>query len=441
MGLGANALRVQHKDRVLMADRLFVADTSGDELWEIDPDGSDTQGTKLRDFPSSLTTPFAMTVLGRRLLVADDNGDELWEIDPDGSDTQGTKLRDFPSSLTTPIGMTVLGTRLLVADTSGDQLWEIDPDGSDTQGTKLRDFPSLVTGPRAMTVLGRRLLVADDDGDELWEIDPDGSDTQGTKLRDFPSSLTTPRAMTVLGTRLLVADNSGDELWEIDPDGSDTQGTKLRDFPSSLTTPSAMTVLPPPIPARPAAPTLTGTDTTVTAVGVEPANDPTSYDWRIKRTSSSIWADRLDQTSLTQTWTSLQPETEYEVQLRATNSEGDSAYSLSGIFTTDALTIPPASFTNVPTPVAGDEWTRAQFILYIVDNLNAIHALVTGAVPGTTFAENDVVVGADAGALAGVDLPNGALLVGGATIPVALAIGTNGQRLRAVNGVVSWVTP
>ena len=197
----------------------------------------------------------------------------------------------------------------------------------------------------------------------------------------------------------------------------------------------------PPAPGRPAAPTLTGTDTSITAVGLEPDGDPTSYDWRIKRTSSSIWADRLDQTSLTQTWPSLQPDTEYEVQFRATNSDGDSAYSPSGILTTDMQTTPPVGFTNIPTPVAGDEWTREQFILYVVDNLNAIHALVTGTTPGTTFAENDVVIGDTGGALQGVDLPNGALLVGSAGAPVPLAIGSTGKRLTATHGVLSWETP
>ena len=176
-------------------------------------------------------------------------------------------------------------------------------------------------------------------------------------------------------------------------------------------------------------------------MGVEPNGDPTSYDWRIKRTSSSIWANRLDQTSLTQTWTSLQADTEYEVQFRATNAEGDSAYSPSGILTTDMQTIPPANFTNIPTPVAGDEWDRDEFILYVVDNLNAIHALVTGNAPGTTFDENEVVIGDSGGALQGLDIPNGALLVGSTGKPVALAVGGTGKRLTATNGVLSWETP
>lgn len=45
-----------------MANRLLIADNSGDELFEIDPDGADSQGTRLRALPAGLTSPFAMTV-------------------------------------------------------------------------------------------------------------------------------------------------------------------------------------------------------------------------------------------------------------------------------------------------------------------------------------------------------------------------------------------
>ena len=75
-----------------------------------------------------------MTALNNRLLIADNTGDELFEIDPDGSDSQGTLLRDLPSGLTSPLSMTVLNNRLLIANSFSDELFEIDPDGSDSQG-------------------------------------------------------------------------------------------------------------------------------------------------------------------------------------------------------------------------------------------------------------------------------------------------------------------
>ena len=50
---------------------------------------------------------FAVTADSGRLLIADSFGaDELYEIDPDGSDSQGTRLRALPSGVET-LSMTV----------------------------------------------------------------------------------------------------------------------------------------------------------------------------------------------------------------------------------------------------------------------------------------------------------------------------------------------
>ena len=227
-----------------VASRLLIADTAGAELYEIDPDGADSQGTLLRDLPSGLILPFSMTNFNGRLLITDDDGAELYEIDPDGADSQGTLLRDLPSGLTGPLAMTNFNGRLLITDDDDNELYEIDPDGADSQGTRLRALPSGLTLPGGMTNFNGRLLIADNGGgaiDELYEIDPDGADSQGTLLRDLPSGLTGPLAMTNFNGRLLIADTVGAELYEIDPDGADSQGTLLRDLPSGLTRPFAMT--------------------------------------------------------------------------------------------------------------------------------------------------------------------------------------------------------
>ena len=223
--------------------RLLVFDDTSDDIFEINPDGEDTEGTRLRGLPSTLVQPAAAAVLNGRLLVFDNIGDELYEINPDGEDTEGTKLRDLPSTLTAPLAAAVLNGRLLVFDDTGDEIFEINPDGEDTEGTRLRGLPSTLTRPFAAAVLNGRLLVFDFDGDEIFEINPDGEDTEGTKLRDLPSTLTAPRAAAVLNGRLLVFDNTGDEIFEINPDGEDTEGTKLRDLPSTLTTPLAAAVV------------------------------------------------------------------------------------------------------------------------------------------------------------------------------------------------------
>ena len=108
------------------------------------------------------------TVLNNRLLIADDTGDELYELDPDGADSQGTRLRALPSGLTHPQGMTVLGgvsahpgfqaltgygsQMFGVLDSDGPAVIEIDPtDPSNTAGT----FGTAVhTYPAATEVYG-----------------------------------------------------------------------------------------------------------------------------------------------------------------------------------------------------------------------------------------------------------------------------------------------
>ena len=227
---------------ILTTTRLFVCDNDGDELWEIDPDGADGEGTLLREFPAALADPRGMTVLNGRLLIADRNGDELWEIDPAGADAEGTLLRDFPSGLSDPRGMTVFNGRLFVVDNTGDELFEIDPDGANSEGTS-RTLPGTLTGPGGMTVFDGRLLVVDGTGDELFELDPDGADGEGTKIRNLPFTLTSPGGMAVFNGRLLIADDSGDELWELNPDGADGEGTLLREFPATLGAPVSMAAL------------------------------------------------------------------------------------------------------------------------------------------------------------------------------------------------------
>ena len=233
---------VTHTPAGAAATRLFIADSSGDELWEIDPDGADSQGTS-RTLPANLTSPDGMAVFNGRLLVVDNTGDELWELDPDGADLQGLMLRILPANLGSPHGMTVFNGRLLIVDNDGDELWEVDPDGADSQGDNLRDLPSGLGTPRGMTAFNGRLFLIDSGVDELWEVDPDGADTEGEKIRDLPSGLTSGQGMTVFDDRLFVSDLSGDELWELDPDGADSQGIELRILPVTLTFPVSMAAL------------------------------------------------------------------------------------------------------------------------------------------------------------------------------------------------------
>ena len=114
-------------------------------------------------------------------------------------------------------------------------------------------------------------------------------------------------------------------------------------------------------PDTPAAPTLVVGSESITATWVEPDADPavTSYDLRYRQTGTSAWTDALDLTGLTYTISGLEAITEYEVQVRATSSAGDSSYSASGTGTTTG-TAPSAP--AAPALVAGSESITATWI-------------------------------------------------------------------------------
>ena len=115
------------------------------------------------------------------------------------------------------------------------------------------------------------------------------------------------------------------------------------------------TAIAPSTPSTPSAPTVTAASTTsVTIVWVAPGNNGaaiSSYDLRYQATGTNSWTNVSDLTSLTYTAASLSVGTQYEAQVRATNSQGDSSYSLSGTGSTTAAA--PS------TPVAPFVWTTS----------------------------------------------------------------------------------
>ena len=124
-------------------------------------------------------------------------------------------------------------------------------------------------------------------------------------------------------------------------------------------------------PGVPAAPMVTSASvTSVTAAWAVPANAGppiTDYDYRYRVTSpQGSWTEVTNTaiTGLSATITMLAEDTEYDVQVRATNDEGTSGWSLSGSGSTDTNAAPsftsPATFdaaenqTAVGTVVASD---------------------------------------------------------------------------------------
>ncbi len=96
--------------------------------------------------------------------------------------------------------------------------------------------------------------------------------------------------------------------------------------------------------APPAAPTVTATSAdALSVVWTAPTNPPapiTGYDLRYRQSGTTDWTDGPQNvTGLTAAIIGLSANTEYEVQVRATNSDGDGPWSASGTGRTHALPV------------------------------------------------------------------------------------------------------
>ena len=116
-------------------------------------------------------------------------------------------------------------------------------------------------------------------------------------------------------------------------------------------------------PGVPAAPTVSSASvSSVTAAWAAPANAGppiTDYDYRYRVKSTPGWTEVTNTTStaLSATITGLAEDTEYEVQVRATNDEGTSGWSDPGSASTDANAAP--AFTSSATFDAAENQTAA----------------------------------------------------------------------------------
>ena len=141
-----------------------------------------------------------------------------------------------------------------------------------------------------------------------------------------------------------------------------TSGTGARAKTADQTITVTVTDVAGEAPGVPAAPAVTSASvTSVTAAWTEPANAGppiTDYDYRYRVTSpQGSWTEVTNTaiTALSATITGLTEGTEYDVQVRATNDEGTSGWSLSGSGSTDANAAP--SFTSAATFDAAENQT------------------------------------------------------------------------------------
>ena len=142
-----------------------------------------------------------------------------------------------------------------------------------------------------------------------------------------------------------------------------TSGTGAREKTEDQTITVTVTDVDDEAPGVPAAPTVSSASvSSLTAAWAAPANAGppiTDYDYRYRVKSTPGWTEVTNTTStaLSATITGLAEDTEYEVQVRATNDEGTSGWSDPGSASTDANAAP--AFTSSATFSAAENQTAA----------------------------------------------------------------------------------
>ena len=142
-----------------------------------------------------------------------------------------------------------------------------------------------------------------------------------------------------------------------------TSGTGARASTADQTITVTVTDVDGEAPGVPAAPTVSSASvSSLTAAWAAPANAGppiTDYDYRYRVKSTPGWTEVTNTTitALSATITGLAEDTEYEVQVRATNDEGTSGWSDPGSASTDANAAP--AFTSSATFSAAENQTAA----------------------------------------------------------------------------------
>ena len=229
------------------------------------------------------------------------------------SDQTGTSYTITGLSLGTEYEVQVRAT-----NTVGDSDWSTS--GTATTPSTVPDTPATPTVTvRSATSLLVSWSEPDDNGDPITGYDLQYRET-GTSDWTQVSDET--------GTSYTITGLSLETEYEVQVRATNTVGDS--DWSSSGTATTTSTV-----PYAPAAPTVTALSATSTSVSWSAPSDDggetiTGYDLQYRETSTSDWSQVDDETGTSYTITGLSAGTEYEVQVRATNSLGDSDWSTSG---------------------------------------------------------------------------------------------------------------
>ena len=167
-------------------------------------------------------------------------------------------------------------------------------------------------------------------------------------------------------------------------------------------------------PGKPAAPTVTATANSRTSLDVSwsaPTNTGPSisgYDLRYRAGTSGSWTNGpQDQTGTSASIGSLTAGTAYQVQVRATNAEGDGGWSDSGVGTTSTVATPagPTGITLTLSPSSIDEGGGSQTVTVTVALVGGTLATATSVSLSTAYGTASAADIATSGVPVSVSIP------------------------------------
>ena len=198
-----------------------------------------------------------------------------------------------------------------------------------TRAAAPNNAPVFSSSPVALD-LAENTAADQDIGDAVTATDADAGDTLaytlgGTDMASFDIVGTTGQIRTISGVSY---DHEAKDSYTVTVTASDGTDSAVADVTISITDVDE----PPVAPATPTVVAAAGSNTSLTVSWDAPANAGRpaidNYDVQYRESGAAAWTDGpQDVTGTTTTITSLTADTEYEVQVRATNDEGDSGWS------------------------------------------------------------------------------------------------------------------
>ena len=319
----------------------------------------------------------------------------------DASDLTGTSYTLSSLAVNTEYEVQVRATNSI-----GDSAWS--PSGMGRTATGVPDAPTAPTvASGGQTSLSVTWTAPADNGETISSYDLRHRRTGTTSWTNVTNRSTTNYTITMLeintsyDVQVRATNSNGASPWSSSGVGTTGAG----------------------VPSAPSAPTVAGLSSTSIRVSwlAPNANGSaiSSYDLRYRRSGATSWTDVLDLTGTSHAITALQINTEYEASVRATNENGDSAYSPVGSGRTQVgstiATLSALSVSGTTFSFASGTYTYDLSVPYA---LTSTTLSVTPSHPGASYAVSTTRTGSGNG-------------------PYTLAVGANAFDIvvTAENGV------